>query len=121
ISTSFVRPFVGRTLHKNGGDSGAQVTIEHPIRKAYDYAFTHDRPPGFVILTFQDGVEIYGYFGPESLAANDPARSDIYLERLYDIDEDGQWSEKNIGRSAVISLEGIRSIEFLDPEGEQDA
>ncbi|WP_306117004.1 MULTISPECIES: hypothetical protein, partial [unclassified Roseovarius] len=36
ISTSFVRPFVGRTLHKNGGDSGAQVSCYFfvPARKA---------------------------------------------------------------------------------------
>jgi hypothetical protein len=90
------------------------MPIEHPIRRAYDYAFTHQRAPGYVIISFQDGVEVYGYYGENSLAANDANRSDIYLERLYDVDADGQWNEKEVGRSALVNLSGVRSIEFLD-------
>ncbi|MBY5990237.1 DUF6338 family protein [Roseovarius atlanticus] len=96
------------------------MPIEHPVRRAYDYAFATNRPPGFVILTFQDGTQVFGYFGQESLAANDADRSDIYLERLYNIDDEGQWSEHDVSRSAIISLQGIRSIEFLEPEGDRN-
>ncbi|MCA3436800.1 MAG: hypothetical protein INF48_05705 [Rhodobacter sp.] len=92
------------------------MPVEHSIRRAYDYAFTQKLKPGFVILSFQDGKTIYGYFGSESMASSDPNRSDIYLERLYDVGADGQWSEQDIGRSALISLSGIRSIEFLEQE-----
>ncbi|QEW19159.1 hypothetical protein LA6_001341 [Marinibacterium anthonyi] len=96
------------------------MPVEHPTRRAYDYAFTHDRPAGFVILTFTDGTQVFGYYGSNSLAANDSGRSDIYLERLYDVDEAGQWAEKSVGRSAFVSLSGIRSIEFLDNPEFQD-
>jgi hypothetical protein len=90
------------------------MPVEHPVRRAYDYAFTQDRKTGFVILTFQDGSSIYGFFGADSLASSDPNRSDIYLERLYVVGEDGQWSEPDVRRSALVSLSGVRSIEFLD-------
>ncbi|MEJ6401304.1 DUF6338 family protein [Yoonia sp. 2307UL14-13] len=94
--------------------------ILHPAEKAHDFAFGHNRPPGFVIITFEDGVVIRGYFGENSLAATDEARSDIYLERLYVVGEDDAWIEQSPGRSGLISLANVRSIEFLDEETNPD-
>lgn len=88
------------------------MPVVHPTRRAYDYAFS-DRDESFVIINFRDGTTVYGFFGPASLAASDPNRSDIYLERLYDVDDDGQWTESTPSRSALISLDEIRSIEFV--------
>lgn len=48
--------------------------------------------------------------------ASDPERSNIYLERLYSEDVSGQWQEMSPRRSAILSLKGVRSIEFLDPQ-----
>ena len=90
--------------------------ILHPAEKAHDFAFGHNRPPGFVIVTFADGAVVYGYFGENSLAATDEARSDLFLERLYTVDDKGAWHEQNPGRSALITLDDVRSIEFLDNE-----
>lgn len=90
--------------------------ILHPAEKAHDFAFGHNRPPSFVIITFEDDVVIRGYFGENSLAATDATRSDLFLERLYVEGENGQWVEQTPGRSGLISLNGMRSIEFLDEE-----
>lgn len=94
------------------------LPVIHPVERAYDFAFIKDRSPGFVILTFKDGSQIYGFFGTQSLASTDRNRSDIYLERLYNAQDDGQWLEATPQRSAVITLDDIRSIEFLETEGD---
>ncbi|MFA5539071.1 MAG: DUF6338 family protein, partial [Gemmobacter sp.] len=96
------------------------MPVQSPIRRAHDFAFGQNRPPGHVILNFQDGTIVYGFFGPDSLAASDPNRSDIYLERIYTVDEDGNWIEPETDRSAIISLAGLRSVEFLDANGGQN-
>ena len=87
------------------------MPVLHPIRRAHDFAFL-DRTECFVILTYEDGIVVRGFFGGGSLAATDDGRSDIYLERLYD----GDWNEPEPGRSGLFSLSGVRSIEFLDEE-----
>ncbi|WP_096785127.1 DUF6338 family protein [Rhodobacter sp. CZR27] len=96
------------------------MPVQNPVRRAYDYAFGKPRRPGWVIVTFSDGTVVHGLFGEESLAANDGNRSDIYLERLYHVADDGQWTEVRPRRAMLLSLEGMRSIEFLDLEGERE-
>ncbi len=91
----------------------------HPTQRAYDFAFAQRAGPGFVIVTYRDGTEVFGYFGARSLAATDDQRSDIYLERLYSVDAQGQWTEAIPPRSALLVLEDIRSIEFIS-EGDQN-
>lgn len=92
------------------------MPIEHPVERAYDFAFERHQDGALVIVSFKDGTVVQGLFGAESLAANDPNRSEIYLERLYEVRDDGQWIEPQPGRSALISLDDLRSIEFLDQE-----
>jgi hypothetical protein len=93
------------------------MPIQTARRRAYDHAFTKNRTEGFVIVTFSDGTKVHGYFGENSLAGSDPERSDIYLERLYTVGEDGQWFEQSPPRGALLDLTGLRSIEFLKTEG----
>ena len=88
----------------------------HPTERAYDFAFARRTGPGFIIVTYKDGTQVFGYFGYRSLAATDERRSDIYLERLYSVDDQGQWSEPEPPRAALLMLDDIRSIEFI-PEG----
>ena len=96
------------------------MPVQNPARRAYDFAFTFNEIEGFVIVTYEDGTKVYGYYGENSLAANDPDRSDLYLERIYELDEDGQWFEQTPPRGALLSLKSLRSIEFLEPERAAD-
>lgn len=84
----------------------------HPTRRAYDHAFGINRPGSFVIVTYEDGTAIHGYFGQNSLAASDAERSDLYLEQLYDV-KDGNWTASVSGKSALVTLRNMRSIEFV--------
>lgn len=89
----------------------------HPVARAYDFAFLQQSGPGYVILTFQDDTVIYGYYGNNSIAATDADRSDIYLESLYTL-EGGAWQLAEPRRSALISLAGLRSIEFVQEDAD---
>lgn len=92
------------------------MPIQSPRRRAYDFAFTVNEVESFVIVTYDDGTRVHGYYGENSLAANDAERSDLYLERIYEVQDDGQWFEMAPSRSVLLSLGGMRSIEFLEPE-----
>ena len=85
----------------------------HPAERAYDFALSRISEPVFVIISFKDGSVLHGYFGQQSLAASDTNRSDILLERLYDVDDYGAWRETVPSRSVLVIIDDIRSIEFL--------
>lgn len=89
------------------------IPIVDPIPRAYDHVFSQ-RGIGYVILSFQDGSKIYGYYGVQSRAGRDPGRSEIYLESLYVVGKDGQWVEAEPSRAALIQLSGLRMNEFLN-------
>lgn len=109
-----------RTRWARGVLRVVSLPVVDPIPRAYDHVFT-TRGPGFVILTFRDGCTIHGYYGPASRPGRDPGRSEVYLERLYQVRDDGQWLETDPPRAALISLEGLRAIEFIEPaEGSRD-
>ena len=93
------------------------MPIVHPTRRAYDFAFGNNRPGSFVILTYEDGTVVHGYFGQNSLAASDADRSDLYLEQLYDV-KDGNWTATVEGKSALLTLKNLRSVEFV-PVGKE--
>jgi len=93
------------------------MPVTHPVQRGYDFAFGRGREPGFVIVKYFDDTTVLGFFGETSLAASDPERSDLYLERLYFLNDDGSWQEPDPSRSGLVNLEEVRSIEFLDPEG----
>ena len=88
------------------------LPVTHPSHTGYDFAFANGRKPSFVVITFDDGSVVRGWFGEHSLASSDPSRSDIYLERIY---SDGEGV-----RSGIVSLAGMRSIEFIEEADAQD-
>lgn len=96
------------------------MPARHPVRTRYDCAFAERRDPAFVIVSFRDRVEVRGYFGTASLPSSDSSRGDIFLERVYDVAEDGCWVMPEPPRSAYVALADIRCIEFLDPEVDRD-
>ena len=125
VEVLFLPALLGFLLGK--GLSGDQYTSllrrfaypnAHPAERAYDFAFSRMDGPSFVIVTYQDGTTVNGYFGQQSLAATDANRSDLVLERVYDVKEDGTWEDTSPPRSALIYLNQIRSIEFIPVEEE---
>ena len=119
VLPSFLGMVLGYNLSagwKNALLRRLSMPVTHPVRKGYDYAFGNERDAGLVEITYDDGTKIGELFGERSLAASDEDRSDLYLEKLYII-ENGNWEETKPPRSVWLSLRNVRSIEFLeDPE-----
>lgn len=105
---------------RNGILRRLSLPVVHPVRRAHDFAFGSNRAPGLVEITFEDGTKIAGWFGESSLASTDQARSDLYLERAYLIDDAGDWKEPAQPRGILVNLTAVRSVEFLLPKETDD-
>lgn len=105
---------------RNGVLRRLSLPVVHPVRRAHDFAFGYNRQPCLVEVTFEDGTKVAGWFGENSLASTDDARSDLYLERAYLIDDKGDWTEPKEPRAILVSLRNARSIEFLLSKDEKD-
>lgn len=87
-----------------------------PVNPAVEFAFDQLDGPTFVILRFQNDVEVLGYFGTSSMIATDSGQGGIFLEDIYVMDDDLEWRLALPRRSAWIRTEGLHSIEFIDDE-----
>lgn len=85
-----------------------------PVSHAFDFTIDTLNGPAYFILSFDDERTVYGYFGKESFANGESGASDLYIEKIFSLDEDGNWEDT--GRAAWINLSGIRSIEIIPEE-----
>jgi len=86
----------------------------HPIPTAWDWYFKkpHHR---WIIITLKDGTTFGGRFGSDSFASSDPTERDVFVERIWNIDENGQW--KDTGEKGLLIAHGeIRTLEFFPTE-----
>lgn len=84
------------------------------MKTAWDWHFSRQQPQ-WAVVTLKDGSVVYGYFGTNSFAGDDPR--DIYLEKVYKSEENGfGTSEDNYG--ALIMADQISVVEFFRNIGE---
>ncbi len=82
----------------------------HAIPTAWDWKFGN-MPPQWVLVTLKDDTRFVGLCGLRSFISSDPAERDIYIEQIYDIDDEDNWSWR--GEKGVLIAPGeIRTIEF---------
>ena len=87
-----------------------------PVSDAFDFAFAQIKNESFLILRFNDGRAIYGFFGKNSFASNDGEGSGVFLEALFVLGDDEKWIGAEPPRSAWINLDGLASIEMISEE-----
>jgi len=87
----------------------------HGMPTAWDWKFSHDRI-GHVLVKLKDGTKFAGDCGSGSFISTDPSHRDIYIEKVYVL-EDGtnNWIDDG-PRSVLISPDEIQTIEFFDNE-----
>jgi len=87
------------------------INLVHPTPTAWDWWFKqpHWR---WIIITLKDGTTFKGYYGPDSFASSDPAERDVFVEKIYEVDENGQWIETG-DKGLFIAHGEIRTLEFL--------
>lgn len=88
-------------------------TFIHPIAKPWDYYFAK-RESCWVIVHLKNGTSIGGIYDENSFASSYPAKEQIYLEQVWEIDDEGVFL-KPVDRSKGIIILGddISSIEFF--------
>jgi Family of unknown function (DUF6338) len=78
---------------------------------AWDWYFSQKKP-AWVIVTLKNGSRVYGLFGRNSFAGNDPDRRDLYLEATYRLLSNGEWAPNEDTRGILILGDQIAVIEF---------
>ncbi|WP_413061535.1 DUF6338 family protein [Sphingomonas carotinifaciens] len=84
----------------------------HHTPTAWDYTF-RKREPSFALVHLNDGSEVAGAWIERSFASSTSGDRDIYLEQMFQIGEDGKWSEVVPARSILICGGSIRMVEFI--------
>ena len=84
---------------------------------AWDWFFLTEENGCWIVAELDDGSKVGGEFGTNSFVSIAPYGRDIYLEKLYEITEDGEFGEElkdSIG--GWISGESIKSLGFYRVE-----
>ena len=94
--------------------AGFGVHTVHPVPTAWDYVFSHLPPTGFwVLVTLVDGSTVAGVLSDRSFASSDPLERDLFLEKVYRVEDDGAWQPVPMNRGVWIHGKALRAIEFL--------
>lgn len=84
-----------------------------PIPKPWDYVFLK-RESYWVIINLKDGSRVGGIYDTDSFASLYPIEEQIYLQQVWQLDENGKFSKPIVGSQGIIVMrEQIASIEFL--------
>ncbi len=79
------------------------------IPTAWDWKFGQTEQE-FVLVVLKDGTEFSGLLGPDSFISTDPAERDIYIQKLFELDENGDWLATE--KSLYVGKNEIRTMEF---------
>ena len=97
--------------------AGFGVHTVHPVPTAWDSsaAPSHLPPTGFwVLVTLVDGSTVAGVLQRSFLCLVGPPGSvDLFLEKVYRIEDDGAWQPVPMNRGVWIHGKALRAIEFL--------
>jgi len=88
--------------------------IKHPIEKPWDYVF-RQRKAFWVIVHLNNGKKVGGMLGKNSFASSYPTEEEIYLEELWELDDEGRFIKPIERSKGMIILGGeILAVEFFE-------
>ena len=91
----------------------------HVMPTAWDWKFGN-MTSQWVLVTLKDGTRFAGFCGPESFMSSDPTERDIYIQWIYNIDDQNNWTPR--GENGVLIAAGeIRTIEFWPYTSQENA
>ena len=82
----------------------------HVIPTAWDWKFGN-MTEQWVLVTLRDGTRFAGFCGSESFMSSDPTERDIYIQQVYDVDDDDNWSLSG-EKALLITADEVQTIEF---------
>lgn len=74
----------------------------------------------WVIITLKDGTYFGGFCGGKSFISSEPRERDLYIQQIYDIDDDNKW-ELREGTSVLIAASQVSRVEFIYPSSRENA
>ncbi|MEJ0017089.1 MAG: DUF6338 family protein [Acetobacteraceae bacterium] len=86
--------------------------LPHVMDSAWDWKFSRF-PESLVTITMKDGSRVSGWCGSGSFIGSDPKDRDLYIEQVYDVDDEGNWTLKTRGKGIYIAGGEVRTIEFI--------
>ncbi len=95
---------LGRKLLKRIG-----LNPVHVMPTAWDWKFGGMKE-AWVLAVLKDGTKFGGFCGAKSFMSSDPKERDLYIEQVYEIDENNVWHARENG--VLIAAGEIRTIEF---------
>jgi Family of unknown function (DUF6338) len=106
LGISSQRGYLRRLMRKLG------LNPVHPSPTAWDWWFgqPHER---WIIIGLKDGTKFYGYFGLKSFVSSDPKERDIFVEKVYYIQEDETWKDTG-QKGLLVSQSEILTLEFFE-------
>lgn len=97
------------------------INLRHLTPTGWDHQFA-DAYDSCVRVTLSSGKSILGYYGKESFAAYARDGGDLFLESLYEADEDDWFAGAADGSRGVwISASEVVCIEFYDPNRDESS
>ena len=81
------------------------------VPTAWDFKFQQEIP-AWIIVRLNDGSTVSGFFGNQSFAGDDPEERDLYIEAVFELNEDGQWKPVVDTGGILIKANQIATIEF---------
>ena len=82
----------------------------HVMPTAWDWKFG-GMSREWVLVTLKDGTRFAGFCGPESFISSDPTERDIYIQQIYEIDDQNKWSSSS-DKGVLIVADQVQTIEF---------
>ena len=84
-----------------------------PIRRPWDWFF-NQKLPVWVIVTLTDGRKIGGTFFDSSFASSFPQPEQLYLEEIWELDQDNKFVKPILKSKGVIILgKDMSTVEFF--------
>lgn len=98
-----------------------QRWVPHPTERAWDYVFGK-RNTNWIVVTLKDGSRVGGLYGSNSFASSSPVPQQIYLEKSWEVNDDGGLEREHVDTAGVLIVQAdILKIQFYKySSGEQD-
>ncbi len=88
--------------------------LPHPTGRPWDYFFSTNQCC-WVLVTLKSGKKYGGMYGFESFASGSPEPEQIYLEKHWALDEDGDFDHELKDTLGIVILTNeIESVEFIE-------
>ena len=97
---------VRKIFHRMG------IKIIDPNESSWDWKFSRISEPIVVHVLMKDNVEYRGLFGSKSFASSKLSTGDIYLQEVFNLEED-VWTRDPHSDGVWLPQSEIKSVEFI--------